>query len=177
MNLLETILGAQNGGAVNEIARQFGLNDGQVKDVIGQLAPALGRGLQENSRSTGGLEALTKALSQGNHSRYMDDPNALGSSEATADGNGILGHILGSKEVSRELAGRAANNTGVDSSIIKKILPMVAALAMGGLSKQANANPSGGNQITDMLGSLLDSDGDGSAFDDLIGMAGKFLGR
>ncbi len=175
-NLLETILGAQGGGAVSQIANQFGLNEGQVKDVIGQLAPALGRGIKENARSDGGLDSLMNALQKGNHSQYIDNPSALGAPQARLEGNSILGHILGSKEVSRELAGRAAGNTGVDSSIIKQILPLIAGLAMGGLSKQTGQAQSG-NQITDVLGSFLDSDGDGSAIDDLIGMAGKFLGR
>ena len=115
----------------------------------------------------------------------MDDPSTLGRPDATDDGNSILGHILGSKEVSRELAGRAANNTGVDSGIIKKILPLIAGLVMGGLSKQTGQTgqpgqarqAQSGNQITDVLGSFLDADGDGSALDDLISMAGKFLGR
>ncbi len=176
-NLLESILGAQGGGAVSQIANQFGLGESQVKDIIGQLAPTLGKGLQENARSQGGLDALIGALQNGNHSRYMDQPEALGTQEATQDGNNILGHILGSKDVSRELAGRAANNTGVDSGIIKQILPLVAGLAMGGLSKQTGQAQGGGSGITDMLGSFLDADGDGSAMDDLIGMAGKFLGR
>ena len=62
---------------------------------------------------------------------------------------------------------------------MKKLLPLVASLAMGGLSKQASAanNQASGNQLTDVLGSFLDADGDGSALDDLMGMAGKFLGR
>ena len=184
-NLLETILGAQNGGAVSQIARQFGLGESQVTDIIGQLAPTLGRGLQANTQASGGLDSLLDALQKGNHSRYVDDPSTLGRPEATDDGNSILGHILGSKEVSRELAGRAANNTGVDSGIIKKILPLIAGLVMGGLSKQTDQTgqpgqarqAQSGNQITDVLGSFLDADGDGSALDDLISMAGKFLGR
>ena len=116
------------------------------------------------------------ALQKGNHSQYIDNPSALGAPQARDEGNSILGHILGSKEVSRELAGRAAGSIGVDSSIIKQILPLIAGLAMGGLSKQTG-QAQGGNQITDVLGSFLDSDGDGSAIDNLIGMAGKFLGR
>ncbi len=175
-NLLESILGAQSGGAVSQIASQFGLGENQVRDIVGQLAPALSRGIKENTRQPGGLDALIGALQKGNHGRYMDNPSSLGAPEATSDGNNILGHILGSKEVSRELAGRAAGNTGVDSSIIKQILPLIAGLAMGGLSKQTT-QAQGGNQISDVLGSFLDADGDGSALDDLIGMAGKFLGR
>ena len=182
MNILETILsvqgGSQGGGAVGQLARQFGLNESQVTDVLGQLAPALGRGIQENTRTSSGLDALTQALRNGNHQRYIDDPDSLSDPHTAEDGNGILGHIFGGKEVSRELAGRAAEQTGVDSSIIKKLLPLAASLAMGGLSKQTQGSQaSAGTQLTDVIGSFLDSDGDGSALDDLMGLAGKFLGR
>ena len=36
------------------------------------------------------------ALSKGNHQRYIDSPQSLGDQKAVADGNGILGHVLGS---------------------------------------------------------------------------------
>ena len=182
MNILDTILsmqGGSKGGAVGQLASQFGLSESQVTDVLGQLAPALGRGLKENTASSGGLDALTNALSRGNHQQYVDNLESLADPQTTQEGNGILGHLLGSKEVSRELASRASSNTGVDGDIVKKLLPLVASLAMGGLSKQASAgnNQASGNQLTDVLGSFLDADGDGSALDDLMGMAGKFLGR
>ena len=54
------------------------------------------------------------------------------------DGNKILGHILGSKDVSRNVAAAAANDTGIDADLIKKALPLVAALAMGAMSKKTS---------------------------------------
>ncbi len=45
MNLIDLLAGSQNNPALNQIARQFGLNDQQIRDVIGQVAPALGQGL------------------------------------------------------------------------------------------------------------------------------------
>jgi hypothetical protein len=48
-----------------------------------------------------------------------------------ADGNGILGHILGSKDVSRQVAAQASARTGIGADVLKKMLPLVATLAMG----------------------------------------------
>ncbi len=178
MNILETILQTAGGGAVETIAKNFGLNGSQVKDVMGQLVPALSRGMQKNTQQTDGLDGFIAAMKSGNHSRYLDQPGDLFETNNIDDGNKILGHLFGDKTVSREVANRASQNTGVGSSIIKKMLPMLASLAMGAMSNQSSAagvNSSQSTGVTDLLSSFLDSDNDGSIADDLLGMAGKFL--
>jgi hypothetical protein len=101
--------------------------------------PALARGLQRNAAQPGGLDALLKALGTGGHDRYVDRPEELTREEAVADGNAILGHILGSKDVSRNLAGHAAQQTGLDAGILKKMLPVIAAVAMGALIARSSS--------------------------------------
>src|SRR5574339_418908 len=100
MNLLETILESR-GGALGQITKQLGLSESQARSAVGALTPALSRGIENNVAQPGGLESLLQALSSGNHQRYVDEPETLGSEESIADGNAILGHILGSKDVSR----------------------------------------------------------------------------
>ena len=102
--------------------------------------------------------------------------------DAVSDGNGILSHLLGSKAVSRQLADRTSKNTGLESGVLKKILPLVAGLAMGALSKQGNKSgilsglkKSRSSSGLGSLVSLLDSDGDGSPIDDILGIAGKLF--
>ena len=68
----------------------------------------------------------------------LDEPDALASDAAVQEGNGILGHLLGSKDVSRNVAAQAAGSTGIDSSLIKKALPLIAGLAMGAFGNQAD---------------------------------------
>lgn len=187
MNLLETILNAQNGAVVRQMASRFQLDEGQAKSAMGALIPALGRGLGNNASSSAGLDGLIGALTRGQHSRYLDDPSALDRPEAVVEGNGILGHVFGSKDVSRQVASRAAEQSGVDSGILKQMLPMLASAAMGALSQKgfggaaagggANALSSAGQGggIGDLLTSFLDADKDGSAIDDILGMASRFL--
>jgi len=182
MNILDMVLNAQNGDAVSQLGRQFGLSDAQVKSAIGQLVPALSGGLRRNMSSPQGLEGLVGALQSGRHERYVDDPRTLEEPSTLADGNAILGHILGSKDVSRQVAARAAENTGIDNSLLKSMLPMVAAMVMGSLNKKTSADGGLGDLVggkgggaMDMLSSFLDADRDGSVVDDLLGMASKFL--
>ena len=183
MNLFETILNAQNGDVVRQLANNFQLDDSQAKSAIGALMPALTQGIGKNASNASGMESLISALSRGNHSKYIDEPDTMAQPATVEEGNKILGHILGSKDVSRQVASHAAESSGVDSGILKKMLPMLASVAMGAMSKQGFGSNSEINQLasgqSDGLGELLtnflDSDKDGSMLDDIMGMASKFM--
>ena len=136
MNILNAILGAGDGQAVGALAQQFGLSNDQASSALGALLPALAGGLQRNVTQQGGLEALVGALTSGQHGRYLDDPGLLGSADTISEGNAILGHILGTKDVSRAVASNAATTTGIGEDVLKKMLPVIATLAMAALSRQ-----------------------------------------
>ena len=101
--------------------------------------PALAAGFQNNASSPQGLEGLLGALSGGQHQRYVDDVGTLEQADTVADGNGILGHIFGSKDVSRQVASQAASQTGIGEGVLKAMLPVVAAMMMGAMSKRVGA--------------------------------------
>jgi hypothetical protein len=180
MNILDSIVGARDGAAVQQLAAQFGLRPEQTTAAMSALMPALAAGLRRNlTTNKAGLES---ALASGHHETYVDQPEVLGAPATTADGNAILGHIFGSKDVSRKVAAGAAEKTGIDPAVLKQMLPLLASLAMGVLAKQkkgatagAGAAQSGG--LAGMLEPLLDRDGDGSIVDDVGGMLGGFLNR
>ena len=178
MNMLEAILNAQNGGLVRQMANDFNLEEGQARAAMGELVPALARGVRSNASEPQGLQDLIGALTRGQHARYLEQPETLQDPSTVADGNGILGHIFGSKEVSRQVAGHAAERSGVDAGVLKKMLPVLAAVAMGAMSKNTGGTgqtAQSGGGLGDMLGSFLDADRDGSIVDDLVGMAGKLF--
>jgi hypothetical protein len=191
MGLIDSILGANNGAAVSQIAGKLGIPESVATKAASALTPALSRGLQRNAEKPGGLESLLGALESGQHEKYVDQPEVIGDEPSIADGNAILGHILGSKDVSRNVAGDAASKTGVDADTLKKMLPMLATVAMGALAKQtkggsgtsglvggSGSNPLSGLQTAGGLGALtqfLDSDKDGDPMDDVLNMAKKFF--
>jgi hypothetical protein len=112
-------------------------------------------------------------------------------------GNDILGQIFGSRDVSRTVAQNAAGQTGLDPALLKKMLPVLAMLVAGYMTRQGGASAApqaGGGGLADMLGgmlgggaqgstagggpglaSMLDLNGDGNPLDDILGMAGKLL--
>lgn len=175
MNITDLLLGNESSGAVSALAKQFGISEAQAREAVSSLAPSLSRGMQHRTKESVGLDSLINALGKGNHSRYVDDPGVLGREETVKDGNSILGHIFGSKDVSRNVARHASQETGLGSTLLKKMLPVVATMVMGTLGKKilgGGAAPSR-QESPGILSSLLDSDRDGSIMDDVLGMAFK----
>lgn len=180
MNILEAVLNAQQGAAVREAGQSVGLSSEQTSSALEALVPALAAGLHRNAAQPGGLDALLGALAGGNHARYVEDPSALGRPDTVADGNAILGHILGSKDVSRAVATQASAQTGIGAEVLKRLLPIAATMVMGSLARQqrapAAAAGAGAGDLFGMLTPLLDRNRDGSAVDDIIGSVGKLFG-
>tara|TARA_B110000116_G_C16793289_1_gene565073 strand:+ start:62 stop:259 length:198 start_codon:yes stop_codon:yes gene_type:complete len=46
MNLLETLLSANNGGVVSELAKTFGVGESDARNAVRQMALAVTRGLR-----------------------------------------------------------------------------------------------------------------------------------
>ena len=183
MDLLNLVLSASGGGPLRQLAQNFGLSEQQAASAVSALVPALGKGLARNTATPDGLQSLVAALSSNQHQRYLEQPELLSQQETVADGNGILGHILGSKEVSRNVASQASAQTGLSSDLLKQMLPLVATLAMGALSRQ-NSSPAAQSQLGSQSGGLmgtlsqfLDTNKDGSVIDDIMGFGSRFFGK
>ncbi len=180
MDLLDLLKSAGGDDSVGQLARSVGLGSSDASNLVKALAPALMRGMQKNTADDNGLAGLRRALETGGHDRYIDRPDLMASDDTRSDGNRILGHIFGSKDVSRNVAAAASRDTGIDASLIKKALPLVAALAMGAMSKKTSAGRDLGTSASaGGLGPLADLFGGGGSdsggLDAILGMARKFF--
>jgi hypothetical protein len=162
MNLFDIVSQAQGGNAINNLAEQFGLDQSQAESAVKHVLPAFSKSLQNNTADADGLKGLLGALQGGNHQRY-DDASLLGSQQATDEGNGILGHIFGSKDVSRGVASHVAGQTGISDSIIKQMLPSLATMVMSSLGKQVASSAMRGG-----IDALLGRGGRGGLFGSLL---------
>ena len=184
-NVLDTLISAVDGGVIRQIAASVGLPEQMVIDAARSVVPALAGGITRNLAQPGGADALTRALQSGDHARYVQEPGLLDRPEAIADGNAILGHVLGSKEVSRNVAGFAAGQTGIDPALLKTMLPMLASAVMGVLAAKtvrtgpAGINPSAPDSgaLGGVFGGFLDVNKDGSPVDDVLNLAKRFFHR
>ena len=189
---------AQMGG-LQSIARELGVSEEQVANGAEALIPAILGGFKNQAQEAPtGLGGLGDLLGQLGGGGLLD--NVLGAQPTdVSQGNDVLGQIFGSKDVSRTVAQHAATQSGLDPSLLRKMLPMLAMLVAGymarqhgGAAAQAPATGAGGG-LGGMLGgllrgggagsgglggglaSILDQNGDGNALDDILRMAGKAM--
>ncbi len=151
MRILDILNDAQNGALTANIARQFDSPIDQTGMAMAYVVDELVYNIERNTLSNGGLAELVRAIGDGHHLRYLEEPDRLQSAESVADGIAILSHVTGSKHASRKIAARAARESGLDASTIEKMLPIFAAVMMGGLDKQTRG------PLADIMGQLTSS--------------------
>jgi len=153
-------------GGIEALANQLGIPPEQARRGAEALLPSVLGGMNDNS---GSLDTHVNALGG------TELAQNVVSSEPTKveHGNQLLGGIFGSKEVSRQVAGNAATTSGLDPSLLKRMLPILAMLVAGHL-----AGRSGGQQggLGGVLGSVLGGLGGGGVGGALEGTAGGGLG-
>jgi hypothetical protein len=124
---------AQTGGLAS-IARELGISEAQARAGATALLPAIlgGFAKQAQPAGTSGLGALLGQLGGGSllDNVVSAEPTDIGR------GNNVLGNIFGSKDVSRTVAQHAAGQTGLEPSLLRKMLPMLAMLAVGYMARR-----------------------------------------
>ncbi|OCP37050.1 DUF937 domain-containing protein [Ensifer sp. LC163] len=143
--LFDMFMQAQNGQATELMAKQFGLAQEQMAKATAALLPAFSAAFKRNTTNPYDFGALLTAMSSGNYAKYFEDVSQAFTPQGMADGNGILGQLFGSKEMSRAIAAQAAQVTGISQEIYKQLLPAMADTLMGGLFKQATGQFAGPN--------------------------------
>ena len=139
MQDINQVLGS-SGMDVDALAARFGLSPQQATAAMGSLMPAILGGFQKKA-DAGELDAVQGTAAS------IDQPEK-------PVGNDILGHIFGGKDVSRQVADHAADQSGVSSTVLKAMLPIVAAMVAKHYAGAAGAGGAGG-RLGDMLGSIL----------------------
>jgi hypothetical protein len=180
-------------GGIDSIARELGIAPQQAASGAQALLPAILGGFQRSAQAQGGAGGLGDLLGQLGGGGLLDQVLSPQPTDVS-QGDAVLGQIFGSRDVSRTVAQSASTQTGLDPSLLKKMLPLLAMVVGGLLSKQGTGQAGaaggglggilgsvlGGGQSSagglgglGGLGSLLDANGDGNALDDILRMAGK----
>ncbi len=165
-------------GAIGSIAQQLGVNEQVAEMGANALLPAILGGFKKTAQAQpSGIEGLGGLLGQLGGGGLFD---SVVSPEPTPveQGNDVLGQIFGSKDVSRSVAGHASEQTGLDSSLLKKMLPLLAMLVAGYLAKQGSGEQGGadaGGGLGGLLGSVLGG-GQSAGGGGLGGILGSVLG-
>lgn len=134
--LFEMMMKAQDGKAMDAMAKQFGLAQEQMQQAMAALMPAFSTGLKRSVANPYDFSSLMTAASSGNYAQYFEDLTKAFSPKGIADGNNVLALIFGSKDVSRAVAAQAEQMSGIGQEIYKQMMPIVANTMMGGFFKQ-----------------------------------------
>ncbi|HLU92183.1 MAG TPA: DUF937 domain-containing protein [Pedomonas sp.] len=192
-------------GALDAISQQLGIDRQSAQAGASALLPSLLGGFRKQAQmeaggtegGAGNLLGLLGSLGGGSLLDAVTSPRPA----SKEPGDRILGQVFGSKEVSRTVAGQAAQSTGIDPSVLKKMLPLLAMAVSGYLASRSGAGGAQGQMLQGQMlqgqrlqgqrlqgaggqrgGSeggggllgLLDMDGDGNPLDDILRMAGRF---
>src|SRR5262245_20779736 len=133
MSILETLMSAGEGGALKQLANQFGMTSDQTTSAVATLLPALAGGLQEKLAS-GTAPGLLDTITSGSLGKFVDDPASLATPAALQQGRSLISSIFGSGDLS-SLTSMVAEKSGVSSGIITNLLPIAATLLGSFLSK------------------------------------------
>lgn len=176
-------------GGLQAISRELGISEADAARGAAALAPAILGGFKKQAQAQpSGLQGLGGLLGQLGGASLLE--NVLSPQPTQVDkGNDVLGQIFGAKDVSRTVAANASSQTGLDSGILKRMLPMLAMMVAGYMARGGGASgqtssagglgglvggllggSGAGSSGAGGLGSMLDMDGDGNPLDDILNM-------
>lgn len=189
--LTQQLLQQLAGEGVSQISKKIGADEKTTNAALSAALPLLVSALAKNTSKTEGAQSLTQALTKDHDGSILNDVPAYLENPAAANGAKILGHVLGSQTPVVEKG--LAKGTGLNSGQVDQLLQIAAPLLLGALGKQQQQKGLDPNGLSAFLGSqhqqdqdsapdlmgtlntLLDADKDGSALDDVIGMAAKLF--
>jgi len=199
-SLVDELVHQLQGSPLSDIGRQLGLSSAETSGAVTAALPLLLGALGRNASEPQGAESLFNAL-QDDHAG-LDMGGVLG---AVLGGGGqgaqILGHIFGGRQPRAEEA--LGNATGLGGDRAGQLLRILAPIVLAYLAKRmfeqrqadAGAAPTTPRELSavleqerrhaaqqsvgadDLLGAVLDRDGDGHlGLDDLLKLGGGLLG-
>ena len=164
-NLIEEFIGSMGSEVSQKMSNKTNIDQGTISQLLPVIAPMILGGLKKQKDERGGQDRVDHILNK------YGDPSVLGNldglfqqklNDNTTDPN--LGGLLGN-------AGLDATNLlsqnlkGADSNMIAKLIPMLAPVILGFLTKKRDSGTGSSG-----LAGLLDQDGDGSVLDDVAGL-------
>ena len=193
-NLLDQLTDQLGGNTLKAISGQLGADENQVQTAVGTALPLIISALARNSSSDEGANALNNALAEDHDGSILDDLAGFIGNSNQGPGAGILKHVLGNNKRTR-IEDVIGGHSGLNKNQTSGLMEMIAPVVMGVLGKQKRQSALNSKGVASLLGtlanqtqkrsptsmgligSLLDSDGDGSINDDIAKIGMKYLGN
>lgn len=163
-DFINDLLNSVGPNATQKIGSSLNIDPNIIQQAIPVLAPMILGGLKKQSENHGGQKRVDHILDKygnpdalNNIDKLVEEKNQM----ENADPN--LGGLLGNS--GSQVTNMLSEKFGINSGTAAKIIPMVAPLILGYLTKSRNNNPEGSSGFA----SFLDQNGDGSIIDDVMG--------
>ena len=155
---------AHGGDAMQTLSRQFGLSPEQTQNAVSALMPAFSMGLQKQTESADALGNLFQSMFAGPYAAAFSSPQKAVEPTTVNAGNMMLNQMFGSQAVTNQVAQHAAAMSGVSSSLLQQMMPVIASMVIGGLLKGTGNNNGLGGILGQMMGGAQ-----GSNIGDILG--------
>ncbi len=193
-NLIELLQSQLGGKAMDLLASQIGGgNKDATQAATSGIVSMLMSAMAKNAATPDGANSLISAIDRDHDGSILDDVvGMLGggrqiSNPRAANGEGILGHLLGAGQKRNNAVEMISRMSGLDKSNVGSLMVQLAPMVLGAMGKARNQGNLNSNNLVSLLsnsvqskannnaqmgliGKFLDKDGDGSVLDDLAGM-------
>jgi len=169
-SFIEEFMGSLGPEVTKQVANNLGIKKKTAEQIIPHIVPMILSGLRKQKDEHGGPERVDHILNKYGNPGVLDNIGDLISQKAREENpDPKLGGLLGDSGV--QAANLISQKFGLNASTAMKLIPMLAPLVLGALSRKRDQEGAG----TSGIAALLDQDGDGSILDDVAGFLMKGL--
>ena len=163
-DVTEILSSAQGGKLIENLSGNLGLSTEQTRVAVEALTPALELGLRNAAANPAVLEQVVAGVVHPTHLAAFDNPAIAHGEEAGELGQAAIAQLFGSGSAAGQVAQIAARDAGLRPDILARLLPVLASVVLGGLSKSFNSQGLG-----PILGQIASGGGLGSILGQLGG--------
>jgi len=163
--IMEEFMSSLGPEVSDQLSANLGIEKNAVQQMLPQIAPMILGGLKRQKDNYGGQERVDHILDKYGSTDVLDNIGDFFSSQVqNQSADPRLGGLLGDSGV--QATNALSKQFNLDGSTAMKIIPMLAPIILGFLSKTRDQGGAGSKGIA----SILDRDGDGSILDDVAEM-------
>lgn len=163
-NFLEEFMGSLGPEVTKKLGSSLNIDQSTVQKIIPLVAPMILSGLKKQKDNFGGEQRVDHILNKYGSPDVLSNLDQLFSNKMNdPKADPKLGGLLG--DAGTQAANLISKNFNLDSNTVMKMIPMLAPVILGFLTKKRDTQGAGSSGIA----ALLDQNGDGSILDDIAG--------
>ncbi|MBK8701019.1 MAG: DUF937 domain-containing protein [Saprospiraceae bacterium] len=159
MDILQMLQNQLDEGTIEQLAGQIGADKDQTAEATKGVFTALLSGINKNVADPQGAQSFLSALERDHDGSILENigdlimGNASAPNASTANGAGILSHVLGNSQGG--IAEAIGKMSGLDSGKVTQLLITLAPMVLGMLGKMRSNEEVGGGGLIDLIGKTV----------------------